>query len=186
MRQPGSNDSVGFDLDRYEIDGCASDLSLERLAAEEADPLGAAFAAIDPWRSYPYPAADLARYFTTADPNAPCYAIRASGETVGVIGVQRNWLRGPYLRFLGVLPAHQAKGLGSAAVRWFICEATRASNRNAWVCASDLNAAALRFYEAHGFGAIAEVPDLVREGRSEILMRKVLFPTGKSNRASKK
>ena len=68
-------------------------------------------------------------------------------ELAGAIGVRRNWLRGPYLQFLGILPAFQRRGIGSVALDWFEGEARAAQAQNLWVAASDFNARALAFYE---------------------------------------
>jgi diamine N-acetyltransferase len=149
-------------------------LVIEPLPREEADRLGAAFAAIDPWASYPYPATSLAAYFAADEPGAPRFALKCDGEIVGVAGLRLNWLRGPYLQFLGILPAFQRRGLGAGTLAWVEGEARSSGERNLWVAATDSNAGAIRFYQAHGFAAVAPLPDLVREGRTEILLRKRL------------
>ena len=43
----------------------AQSVVLEPLSGEQAAQLGAAFAAIDPWARYPYPASLLETYFAT-------------------------------------------------------------------------------------------------------------------------
>jgi ribosomal protein S18 acetylase RimI-like enzyme len=91
--------------------------------------------------------------------------------------VRRNWLRGPYLQFLGVLPAFQHRGIGSLALTWFENEARTGRAQNLWVAASDFNARALSFYERRGFNRVATLEDLIVKGGSEILLRKRLVET---------
>lgn len=144
------------------------------LDPRDAAHLGEAFAAIEPWVRYPYPPSALAGYFAQTVPGAPHFAITCDGLLAGVAGLKLDWLRGPYIQFLGVLPAFQGKGLGGAALGWLIARAQAAGERNIWVCASDFNTAARRFYATHGFAEVAILPDLVRDGRDEILLRRSL------------
>lgn len=149
-------------------------IHLTALDSAAADGLAAAFAAISPWADYPYPAAGLARYFSGIEPGAPRFAITIGGEAGGVVGLRLNWLRGPYLQFLGVLPALQGAGIGARVLDWMEREARTQGDRNLWVAASDFNHAALRFYARHGFRETARLDGLVMDGRTEVLMRKLL------------
>lgn len=144
------------------------------LDAALAQELGEAFAAMSPWRDYPLPASALARYLSQDEPGAPRFCIIARGEVAGATGLRRNWLRGPYLQFLGVLPAYQGRGLGAAVLDWMEQDARAAGEGNLWVAASDFNAGAIRFYERGGFHATARLDGLVRDGKTEVLMRKRL------------
>lgn len=139
-----------------------------------AAPLGVAFADMSPWRDYPYNASALATYFAKSSPDAPRYQIMLGDEIAGVAGIRGDWLRGPYLQFLGVLPAFQGHGIGAAVLAWFERDARATGQRNLWVAASDFNVAALRFYTRHGFVETARLDALVTEGRAEVLLRKRL------------
>jgi ribosomal protein S18 acetylase RimI-like enzyme len=78
------------------------------------------------------------------------------------------------LQFIGVTPAHQNSGLGSAVLDWMEREARAARERNLWVAVSEINTDAQRLYERHGFFQAARLDDLAWDGRTEILMRKRL------------
>ena len=147
-------------------------VTLEPMSVQVAEALGPAFAAIDPWLSYPYPASALTAYFSTVEPGAPRYALRVEGNSAGAIGIRDNWLRGPYLQFLGVLPQYQRQGIGELVLEWFEARASAAHERNLWVAASDFNGHAIAFYERHGFMRVASLDGLVRDGTTEILLRK--------------
>lgn len=147
---------------------------LATLDPRQADALGTAFAAMSPWVDYPFPAASLAAYFAKIEDGAPRYQIMTGDLVAGVVGVRSDWLRGPYLQFLGVLPQHQGHGLGARILAWFESIARDGGQRNLWVAASDFNSAALRFYARHGFVECARLDGLVSDGRTEILLRKRL------------
>ncbi|MEQ1713923.1 MAG: GNAT family N-acetyltransferase [Hyphomicrobium sp.] len=150
------------------------DRRLVALDPGSAAELGAVFAAISPWAEYPYPAAALAAYFAGSTTDAPRYQIMLGKDSVGVAGVRNEWLRGPYLQFLGVFPDFQRHGLGAAVLTWFEREARASRQRNLWVAASDFNASAIRFYERHGFVEVARLEGLVTDGHAEVLLRKQL------------
>ena len=146
----------------------------EAMTPSAAQSLGAALARIDPWAHYNYTPEALAEYLAGDEADAPRFKIVVDGELAGAIVYRRNWLRGPYLQFLGILPACQDRGIGSVAVLWFEREAGGGRAQNLWVAASDFNVRALAFYEQHGFVRVATIDALVAEGVSEILFRKRL------------
>lgn len=164
-----------FSAERYVLQhGGGRAIDLLPLEVGEAEALGEAFAAMDPWRSYPYPAAGLTAYLAKSEPGAPRFLIRSDRKSVGALGLRLDWLRGPYLQFLGVLEGFQGQGLGRLALDWIEGEARAANQRNLWVAASDFNQGAIRFYEREGYRAVAALDGLVQDGRAEILMRKRL------------
>ena len=83
-----------------------------------------------------------------------------------------NWLRGPHVQFLGILPAFQGGGIGALLLAWI--EGQALGERNLWLTVSDFNREARAFYERHGFAVVAPLPGLVRDDRVELLMRKRL------------
>jgi diamine N-acetyltransferase len=169
-----------FRAERYDIGesrtkgSSGAAVTLTPLQEGEADYLGRVFAAIDPWKSYPFTAAALATYFAQLEPDAPRFALRAGDKLAGLVGLRLNWLRGPYLQFLGVVPDFQMAGLGTLALTWIDHEARIASAHNVFVCATDSNAKAIKFYKRHGFHHVGDLADLVQPGKTEVLMRRVL------------
>ena len=150
-----------------------------KLIATPLDPadgrhLGEVFAGLDPWAAYGYPAAALSHFLAANEPPAPRFAMHVSGELAGAIVIRPAWLRGPYLQFLGVVPAYQRRGLGSGVLAWMEREGRSAKDRNLWVAVSEINTDAQRLYERHGYKQVAHLDDLAWDGRAEILMRKRL------------
>ncbi len=140
----------------------------------EARELGAIFAGMEPWSRYPFPAVALETYLASDETGAPRYAIRLEGRLAGALGLRLNWLRGPYIQFLGIVPGAQGEGAGSHVLDKLVEDARASGDRNLWVAASAFNTGALRFYERHGFVRAAELDSLVQEGIDEILLRKRL------------
>jgi ribosomal protein S18 acetylase RimI-like enzyme len=131
-------------------------------------------ASIDPWARYAYTPAALASFLAAEEADAPRYAIAVDRAIAGAVSIRKNWLRGPYLQFLGILPPFQNQGIGHSVLNWFENQACAANAQNLWVAASEFNTRALSFYEKHGYGRVAILADLVAEGSSEILLRKRL------------
>ncbi len=152
----------------------AAELIMTPLPEHEANALAAAFAAIDPWASYGYPASALAAYLGKQEPGAPRFLLTLEDELAGALGLRLGWLRGTYIQFLGIVPRFQRRGLGQTILAWIEAEARAIKERNLWVAASEINADAIRFYERHGFTQAARLEDLVYDGRTEILLRKRL------------
>ncbi|OIR08024.1 acetyltransferase (GNAT) family protein [mine drainage metagenome] len=141
---------------------------LRPLAPQDIPVLAQACAAMDPWRQLRFSAAALARYFQKPDPSLDRFVIETDDlPQAGLLFLRAPWLRGPFLEMLALLPAAQGRGLGAAAVRWAQAQA----GGNLWVTVSAFNHRARAFYAAQGFVPVAELPDLLVEGQSEILLR---------------
>jgi len=164
-----------FSAARHDI-GLASGAPVvaEPMTEREAGPLAEAVAKLEPWRTYAYPADKLAGSLARQELGAPRFVFRREDKVAGGIGLRLNWLRGPYIQFLAVLPPFQCQGLGSAAIAWVEAQARLGEERNLWIAASEINEHARRLYERLGFREVAKLDDLVRQGRSEILYRKRL------------
>jgi len=164
-------------VERYETDvfgdGTGA-LTMRPLPPGEPQKLGPLFAAIDPWARLGYPADVLTTYFGLLEKSAPRYAIMVGNEVAGAVGLRLNWLRGPYVQFLGILPQYQKRKLGGMVLAWLAQEARRHDEKNVWLLASTFNADALRFYAANGFERAGEIPDLVAPGTAEVLLRRRL------------
>ncbi len=139
----------------------------------DADALGALLAGIDPWKAHGRPASVMADRFRRADPSAGRFAIRAEGEIVGAVVVRFPFLRGAYLETLGLAETARGRGIGRAIIEWMEQEIAGEA-ANLWLCVTDWNEAARRFYRANGFAEVGLLPDLSVEGMTEVFMRKQL------------
>lgn len=149
-------------------------VALEPMVPDAAERLGDALAAIDPWARYGFTPTALTAYLADDEPGAPRYVICVNGQIAGAVGLRTSWLRGPYLQFLGIVPAYQGDGIGGSVLQWFEDNARAAGARNLWVAVSAFNSGAMRFYQQHGFQPAAELDNLLQDGISESLLRKNL------------
>ncbi|MFT3730885.1 MAG: GNAT family N-acetyltransferase [Hyphomicrobium sp.] len=152
-----------------------AEIRFQPMTSASAEVLGTAFAAIDPWVHYGYTAEALSTFLLSSEDGARHFEIIVDDEIAGAICIRKNWLRGPYLQFLGVVPGMQKRGAGSAALVWFEAQARKDRARNIWVVATEFNVGALTFYERFGFVRIATLDGLVSDGTAEILLRKRLI-----------
>lgn len=160
-----------FSLDSYRV---APSVELHLMDPMEAQDVGSLLSVIEPWASYPIYEDDLARYFAKVEPGAPRYKIVHGGVMAGGLGLRSNWLCGTYIQILGLAPMIHNRGFGTAILEFVEAQSRAGGDANLWVCVSDFNTDAQRFYERYGFQRKAEFEDLVRDGRTEILMRKRL------------
>jgi diamine N-acetyltransferase len=98
-----------------------------------------------------------------------------AGALAGGMVIRDPWLVGPYLQTIAVLPGHQGSGAGGLMLAWFEARARLTHQRNIWLCVSAFNTEAQRFYQAHGWQRVADLPDLIRDGDGEIMLRKRLI-----------
>lgn len=147
-------------------------VSLAAMTVEAATPLGSALAAIDPWARAGYSPDRMAASLARVEPDVARYRIIAATEVAGVMVVRRSWLHGPYLQLLGLLPEFHGQYIGGLALVWL--QRQSQDHRNLWLCCSEFNCGARRFYERHGFEVTATVDSLVFDGANELLMRKRL------------
>jgi GNAT superfamily N-acetyltransferase len=153
-------------------------LSLRPMTPELAELLGPAVAAIEPWSTINYPAAQLTAFLTLEDPALNRRAIFVEDEPAGIIAVRSPWLRGPYLQVLALLRPFQGQGFGKHLLAWFETQAT-GNARWLWLCHSSFNRRAGAFYTREGFHEVAVLTDLMLDGGDEVLMRKrIEMPAG--------
>jgi len=127
---------------------------------------------MEPWRGLGYRAAALGRYLARSARAGEVWIVRAAGHAAsGVVVATDGFLLGVFIALLAVRPDASGQGLGTHLVAHV---ATRTFSRRRWLfvsCDAD-NRAALRFYRRHGFVRVGRLPDLVRPGRVELLLRK--------------
>lgn len=138
---------------------------LHELTAEDAAWAGPELAAREPWLTLGYAAEPLTAYLKSGDPCLARLTVWVNGERAGVTALRYPWLRGPFLELLAI--TRPGQGLGSAIVRWL----AERSQHNLWTSCTSFNTAARRFYERQGFEQAAILPDLIKPGFDEVLLR---------------
>lgn len=154
----------------YDLEVCRL---VSPIGAEEAGLLAGRLAEAEPWRTLGYSAAALGRYLQRPDPGLHRFQVEGDGGLAGVLCVRFPWLRGASIELFGLLPEHAGQGLGRALVV-FASEETRREASNLWATVSAFNHWARAFYAHNGFEEVVSLPELVKPGVDEILLRKRL------------
>jgi len=166
-----SKDALPFAARSYPLTTC----TLRRIEnGDRAVPKASEMlATMDPWLTLGYSSENLLKLLRRKDSALSRYWVLLSQEPAGVVCVRNPWLRGPYLELLAVFSPYQNMGIGSQIMRW-IEEQARPKSGNVWVLVSSFNGRARKFYRSNGFYEITTLPDLVKPGYDEILLRKTL------------
>jgi ribosomal protein S18 acetylase RimI-like enzyme len=128
-------------------------------------------ATLQPWRSLGYQAAPLHRYLRRMARTDRALVAEENGEVAGILVFQPDFLLGQFVALLAVRPEAAGQGVGRALMARIEKTALR-KKRWLWVSSDGDNEAAARFYKKLGFVRVARLPDLIRDGRSEVLWRK--------------
>ena len=132
---------------------------------------------IEPWLSLGYRAQPLGRWLARGARARGVWVARgaragAASAVQGIVVVEMPFLLGGFIALLAVRPEAAGRGLGRALV----AEARRqvftvAGKRWLYVSADSGNRAALAFYRKLGFARVGRLPDLIRKGNTEVLLR---------------
>ncbi|HLF97587.1 MAG TPA: GNAT family N-acetyltransferase [Methylococcaceae bacterium] len=145
------------------------------LNADHAARLGPDLAGLQPWRELGYTADGLTRYLSRTDPALTRWTLLHEEDAVaGVLCLREPWLRGPFVELLCILPPWQKRGLGRAWLEWLSLGTAERGMANLWTTATESNAPARKFYARCGFEMAGTLPNLIRPGANEILLRKDL------------
>jgi ribosomal protein S18 acetylase RimI-like enzyme len=139
---------------------------------------GSWIAAMEPWHGLGYSAAGLGRYLARKARARGVLVTRPGPRAapVAVAVVDDGVLLGGFIALLAVKPDAAGQGLGAALVGDVRRRVGR-TRRWLYVSCDGNNRAALRFYNRLGFSRVGRLPDLIRSGRTEHLLR---LPTGET------
>ena len=99
----------------------------------------------------------------------------AAGAVCGVAWLMPHGAfgRSPYLRFIGVHPAHGGAGVGGALLE-AVEQVAEQEGRELFLLVSDFNSGAQRFYTRHGYHQIGAIPGYVVPDITELIFWKPL------------
>ena len=154
------------------------DAALRPMDLATATALGQVLAGMEPWSRLGSRAAALTQIMVPApEQGARSWCLMCDREPAGTVVVRDDWMGGPYLRLLAVIPPYQRLGLSRAALSWWEADARKEGAKNLWLSVTEFNATARRLYDTVGFREVGVLDDLIRDGINEILMRKRLTPS---------
>lgn len=129
----------------------------------------------DPWARLGYTRVDWLTAFRPLPEAREAYVAVLGEEVAGLAVVRPAYMLGDYLNLLVVAEAHRSHGVGACLIE-HVERIVFARAKNFFVCVSDFNAAARRFYARQGYEEVGVLRDLIVEGASEILLRKTSGP----------
>ena len=143
-----------------------------------AEDRGAAIALLvgsQPWTRLGYTAADWERILATPLEGREGFVLVTGAGVAGLALVRPRFLAGDYLELFAIAAGRRGQGLGAVLLR-HIEQVAFGRGQNLFVCVSDFNAAARRFYARKGYTEVGALPDLLIRGSAEILLRKTRGP----------
>jgi ribosomal protein S18 acetylase RimI-like enzyme len=149
--------------------------SVRQYVEKDRDTVVRMLADSDPWKRLGYTKSDWNRLFESRPQGRDCFVIEANGAVVGLALLRQRFMLGDYLELLAVAPWSQGHGFGSTLLR-HLEQIVFARTKNLFVCVSDFNSDARRFYAKHGYQEIGPIPNFLIPGSSEILLRKTTGP----------
>lgn len=129
----------------------------------------------DPWKRLGYSAPEWERLFQTPLQGRDGFVVETDGIVAGVALLRQRFLLGDYLELLAVSPKAQGRGLGRTLLA-HVEALVFARVPNLFVCVSDFNQDARRFYARQGYQEIGPIPSLLIPGSAEMLLRKTTGP----------
>jgi ribosomal protein S18 acetylase RimI-like enzyme len=134
-------------------------------------------AAMEPWRGLGYQPSALGRWLARAAGQGQVWVARAGGGSrrqqpvQGIVVAQEGFLLGTFVALLAVRSEQSGRGIGRALVQ-HVAARTFARRRWLYVSHDSGNRPARLFYRRLGFARVGTLPDLIKAGHVELLLRK--------------
>ena len=103
------------------------------------------------------------------------YTIDVEGEVAGFVILQTCGTFSGYIQTICIGEYYRGKGLGRKLLS-FCEERILKFSPNVFICVSSFNTGAIKLYYDFGFKLIGEMDNFVREGFTELLLRKTVGP----------
>ena len=129
----------------------------------------------DPWRRLGYRRNDWLRLLTTPLDDREGWVVTTPDDVVGLALVRPRFLAGDYLELFAVAEAARGQRCGATLLA-HVESVTFERGCNLFVCVSDFNEGARRFYARQGYAHVGTLPDLLVAGSAELLLRKTAGP----------
>lgn len=127
----------------------------------------------EPWLSLGYDV-EAARRALCA-PERELHVAAVEGEAAGYVLLNLTGPFAGYIQSICVAPALRSRGVGRRLVQYAEARVF-ADHSNLFICVSDVNDGARRFYERLGYEAVGELKDYLVRGHAELLLRKSIAP----------
>jgi ribosomal protein S18 acetylase RimI-like enzyme len=108
-------------------------------------------------------------------PSKEIYILLKNNEIAGFVILQTGGTFKGYIQTLCIGEAYRGKGLGKKLLQ-FCEDRILKISPNIFICVSSFNKGAIKLYYEFGFKLIGELNDFVKEGFTELLLRKTFGP----------
>jgi GNAT superfamily N-acetyltransferase len=151
-----------------------ADAAVRPFAAED---LEAAIGILDsdPWRRLGYARDDWLRLLGMPLVEREAWVATLEGTPAGLAVIRPRFLAGDYLELFAVAESARGRRCGATLLS-YVESVTFGRGRNLFVCVSDFNEGAQRFYARQGYDHVGTLPDLLVAGSAELLLRKTAGP----------
>ena len=150
------------------------DVGIRRLrGGDEAEACAGMMAASEPWGILGRGYQESLR--VVSDPSREVYVAVIDGRITGFVAVEMQGAFTGYIKSICVALDLRGRGIG-AGLMAYAEERIFRETPNVFLCVSDFNDGARRFYEGLGYETVGELRDYLVSGRSEMLMRKTMGP----------
>jgi ribosomal-protein-alanine N-acetyltransferase len=103
------------------------------------------------------------------------YVLEIEHETAGFVIIQICGTFSGYIQTICMGEAYRGKGLGTKLLQ-FCEDRILKFSPNVFICVSSFNKGAINLYYEFGFKLVGELDNFVKEGFSELLLRKTVGP----------
>ena len=103
------------------------------------------------------------------------HTVTDGGKIAGFAILQLSGSFSGYIQTICVSEEFRGRGIGSALLRY--CEERILTiSPNIFICVSSFNTRARKLYESYGFSLVGVLDNFIKEGFSELLLRKTVGP----------
>lgn len=110
------------------------------------------------------------------------YLAKVQGQRAGFLVISMQGAFVGYVQLLGVAAEFRGQGVGRALIEHAEQRIFR-ETPNVFICVSDFNREAQRFYARMGYERVGELRDFIVAGRAEFLLRKTIGPVRPASRS---
>jgi [ribosomal protein S18]-alanine N-acetyltransferase len=103
------------------------------------------------------------------------YLVEIGNEIAGFVVIQTCGTFSGYIQTICISDKYRGKGIGRKLLQFSEARILKFSP-NVFICVSSFNKGAIRLYYDFGFKLIGEMENFVRQGYSELLLRKSVGP----------
>ena len=127
----------------------------------------------DPWISLGF---SFEQCLTAFDgPGKEIYGMEVEGKVVGFVVLQLTGTFKGYIQTICIQATHRSKGYGRHLLK-FCEDRIFKISPNVFICVSSFNKGAIKLYHDLGFEPVGELPNFIKSGFTELLLRKTVGP----------